>query len=542
MRWLGRLARALPAFVAILPFAVSVLAHLDFVPLWDGVVYSQCIHNAVSSHDVESLMCQGHSSVVYFGIVAAFSAIAHEAPVATILVNLGLGIAAILAFLRIARLLFPESELVERTLLATAFSAGPVLVANALNLSPDYGMAVFSLLALLGLLERRRALTVIGGLGMTFSKEPGIALFAVAAGAYLLTYGRRPSPAWTGWRDAIRFHLPLLGVPAALILYLGGRALAHLPLVWNAAVGAHSGINPFQVTDRTFISYLALAFVLNFAWLPALLAALFGLRSLGSRLLHHPRPWLRWQITSDAGARGWFLWLVLAGDLYMLTRVRTFSIPRYFLALSPILLLTAWHSALALRIWRRGREVMLAAYVALLLVSTYHTIDPLSKRIYGTFAFGDHSLLTMTSITHEGFGYGRDQLVYNLQFTEIHSLLNDVLGDLRPKAPALVVVPFLSWDAEVLPAVDSQHSHRDLPRAGTDSLYVREEIELALGHVKPLPPVIYYIELPYIDTSIVTGGLANLRLGYDLTGSRLYQRDGYALRVDTLVLPTGTGR
>ena len=52
--------------------------------------------------------------------------------------------------------------------------------------------------------------------------------------------------------------------------------------------------------------------------------------------------------------------------------------------------------------------------------------------MYGSFNFGKFKILKMTSISGECCGFGRDQLVYNLQYTMFHYLQNKIYADIKP--------------------------------------------------------------------------------------------------------------
>ncbi|MEZ4548259.1 MAG: hypothetical protein R3B51_11315 [Thermodesulfobacteriota bacterium] len=74
---------------------------------------------------------------------------------------------------------------------------------------------------------------------------------------------------------------------------------------------------------------------------------------------------------------------------------------------------------------------VLAAVLILLGVSSLRTVDPVSKRIMGTFNFGSHEILDMASFGDARGYHGRDQLVYNFEFTEIQLPYREDLRDNR---------------------------------------------------------------------------------------------------------------
>ncbi len=118
---------------------------------------------------------------------------------------------------------------------------------------------------------------------------------------------------------------------------------------------------------------------------------------------------------------------------FALTRFASYANSRYLL---PVIALSLVPLFAALQALRLGAPV-----------ATRHTdgavpparrIEPendrshLASRTYGTFAFGDHEMLRMTSITHECCGSGRDQLVYSPEFTNLERLMSDALESIVP--------------------------------------------------------------------------------------------------------------
>jgi hypothetical protein len=136
--------------------------------------------------------------------------------------------------------------------------------------------------------------------------------------------------------------------------------------------------------------------------------------------------------------RGWLSpparqWLIIVGialvaGCYFHTRLLLWNNPRYVLPLF-VFLLAAFVIALsqAHGRFRRWAVAIVILVVPLMIVSHHRTVDPLSKWTFGTIQFGDHDLLKMGGIRRlPAHGrltyYGRDQLVYNLEFMKFGEL------------------------------------------------------------------------------------------------------------------------
>jgi hypothetical protein len=92
----------------------------------------------------------------------------------------------------------------------------------------------------------------------------------------------------------------------------------------------------------------------------------------------------------------------------------------------------AFASMLRLGMNWRTRTLALLALGALFITSVYRSWDPISRSVYGTFSTGQRDMYRMSSITREYAGPGRDEIVYNLQFTGYHHVQNALFHALQP--------------------------------------------------------------------------------------------------------------
>jgi hypothetical protein len=176
------------------------------------------------------------------------------------------------------------------------------------------------------------------------------------------------------------------------------------------------------------------------------------------------------------------------------------------------------------------RVAALATALSAFGVATVRSVDPISAAIYHTFPFGSHRMYSMTLITEECCGLGRDQLVYNLEFTEFHYILNDVLDNvLHDPDSVLAMHPLANW--HVIDAVDRTTLDRSEPSAHTFTPRV-----VTLADVEKLaakPDRIFYIELPTMDDA---SELEHWSATYRVSSPRVYSNKGFKLRVRELAL------
>jgi hypothetical protein len=165
----------------------------------------------------------------------------------------------------------------------------------------------------------------------------------------------------------------------------------------------------------------------------------------------------------------------------------------------PLGLLVAYAALLRLRVRPLARGALLASVTALLAVSAVRTIDPVSRAVWGTFDVGDRSLLSITSLRNECCGHGRDQLGYNLEFTQFASLQDALYERLKPSDSTVLVLPeYADWFT--VGTLDSVTHRRTMRSAGI----VRPRVLMAPDTYNLGAAHAWYVELPFIkDTTYI---------------------------------------
>jgi hypothetical protein len=264
-------------------------------------------------------------------------------------------------------------------------------------------------------------------------------------------------------------------------------------------------------------------FVVGFLWIPsALIAADAGIGAVRAAARRTPRP-----VPGANGALVAFVLAITAALTWVLTRYVTFSNARYYLPVYPLLLIAAFCALVRLRVPRRAREGVFATVTVLLAISATRTIDPVSRRLWGTFRFGDRDLLHVTAITGECCGYGRDQLTYNLEFTALADVQDAVYIRLRPTDSTVFVVHDKA-NFYTVGQLDAHSRRRTLRRAGvvrpavTPASLVRgSSVRIADGWTA------WFLAFPNMDNA---EPLAALRGRFEVGPAEWVKtRDGYAM-------------
>jgi hypothetical protein len=518
-------------FLACVVFVAILAPYHDLVPFWDSREYAECVVNAaVRGFDPFKLNCIGHPTVLYMSLLWVGQVLSPGSTAALLVVNALLGCLAIFSFHRIARRLIPAEERESSPLpgLTTlAFALHPVFLAGAAFLNPDYGVAVFFLATAAFLLEGRLAGAVVAGTFAVWSKQPGVVVYTILVSAFAFCRLLATEGPWRRTAASSKRLLWLLLPTASFALYpfLKHFRLIGLPFF---EAGGRPGLLASALSvgsHRVLLGYLILIFVLNVAWLPSLIAlAGFAkwLVDVRFRVLSAVR---RGAIGSELFCDRLVVALAFVASTLVLTRFQTYLNARYFMPLYPLLLLCTLVGIHQLT-GRRAIQCLAMGTVCLAFsLSIWRTTDPVSRAIFGTFEFGDHQMLRMTSLTGECCGFGRDQLVYSLEFAQFHYVMDEMLPALTA-APRPVAVAWQDVNWHFFGPLDRRTGRRTLRRTGTDRFEVLPSVPVVQGKIAL--DRLLLLEFPnFVEES----PLRRLLPRYDVVSWTWYGRSGYRAAV-----------
>lgn len=528
MRSLRRWWGVLPAVLLV----TLIWPERGFVAIWDGNVYLRCVVDAASNgFDLQSLRCGGHHSQLYMGLLA-LAHMARPGSVAAVLIaNILLGGVSLWALsVLLCRLLPGEEWWPERALLVCCVAVHPLVNATLVQVNADFGVYAFFLPALALLAERRYWGAALAGLFLCFSKETGVLMYSAALAVHAgFRFGASDGPAAQRVRT---ISLDIAPAVAPLLVYasfLGWWASTQPSLaVWNRGMHERplAGIRLLDFDDPVLRSYAAVIFVLGFMWLPT--AAIVADVVVGaSRTLRRlpDRP-----VVGVTGAVAGMLGLLTALLVYLLTLYRTYSNPRYFVVLAPLVLVMALVSLVRLGTGARVRRGALAAMALLLYSANHYSWDPGSRLAFGTFSSGDRDMYRMTSISGELRGPGRDQLCYNLQFTGFDAALGAAFSAIHPGDSTVVVFSrFNTWG--LWTPLDRRTFARSAARSGTVTPRYSDETMVAAARERR-PAELWLVEMPNDVDKLARQSLRN---GYAETDSARFAPRGVAVVVRHLV-------
>jgi hypothetical protein len=290
----------------------------------------------------------------------------------------------------------------------------------------------------------------------------------------------------------------------------------------------------FDFDDVILRSYAAIIFVLGFAWIPTgviladvALGAARTARKLGDRALP----------AVDARVAG-YLTALTAALVYLLTVYRTWSFPRYFVALAPLLIIVGFISLIRLGAGVNVRRYALGVLGVLLFISNHSSWDPVSRQLFGTLSLGESTVYDVSSIAHDFRVKDADHLCYNLQFTGFHWAQDAMYAAMKPTARTTFVFPrFNRWG--LWAPLDTLTFDRVARRSGIVTPDYQDEATIAAMRENK-PRELWLVEQPNdVDT------LAVQKLHHDYTDadSARYTAGGVSItarhlvRRDTPVLP-----
>jgi len=510
-----------------------LLPRARFVPLWDGGFYAECVLTAME-HGFRPywLRCVGHSSQAYVILAGVARWLAPNGTLSFFVVDSLLFAAACVGFHRVMRLALPSRDFdVERAQATGAFMLQPSFLAAVLQPNIDLPVLAGFVWCLVTLVERRWVWTVLIGLAMVFSKETGVLLYGLTCACYALWLVARDGRRRGRARAVVRMTplaIPIVAFAGYVVAYAVLRPTA-APM-WEGYSRKSTIAEQFIIPqfDAFTASYLAMIFVLNFAWIPSLAIAADLVAGLRARLSGHARS----AAGLDRGAAT-LLATVTAGVAYFLTRYATFTNARYVLAAVTMVLAMFVIALVRLGFSPAVRRGLLAAYTILLVVSSVRTIDPISRRVFGTFPVGSHEMLSMSSITKECCGpFGRDQLAYSLEFTVFDGLLDNALAATGGDPDSLTIVLPDDGDWHVVDRFDRASRRRTLDQRNARHPWTMIATAAASGEPRP-PARAWYFALPNHDFA---DGLRKLETRYDIGPERRVERRGYAMSIYPLVL------
>ncbi|MCX5765564.1 MAG: hypothetical protein NTU67_13205 [Gemmatimonadetes bacterium] len=435
---------------AVLAMTLLLWSSRDVVPLFDGWTFARCALDAPGI----AVRCEGHVSGGWGLIMALGTLWTIPGATSLFLPSLLFGAIALAGLDRLAHAVLDGDARRERALLVIALAVHPSFLSTVLQPNLDLALTAWAFWMFAGVARGQLVEVVIFGTLMSFSKETGLMLYGAAA---LVMW----------WRSMTRGELVrtsiVLTVP--LLVFAGFLALPQPEPMYvaGATVATSSNFHPFDLWNRQLLNYGVLMGVLNYQWVAV--AGLIGAVVAAVRVAS-------WRdITSSTVRVGWAFGVALV----LVTSYRTFGNVRYFVFALPFVPLAMLVVARAAAVPRWISRGFVFGWGMLLVSASWSSADPVMERVAGTFSTGSGVMYDMTHVARECCGRGRDQLVYNLQYTDFAHAMDSAMvriGAGRGEVVAMSI--YGQWHA-VTP-VDAVTSRRVMTGGVAVSLVYTEEL------------------------------------------------------------------
>jgi len=512
-------------FWLLLVVFISVpLLYFSYVPIWDGWEFFRCYLNAAING---SLWCYDHSAFLHtfhFGLTQRVDP-GNFKLIYTL--NILLGIAGLIGLRSLLKYLFGSRlSSVNLTLITFCFGLNPIFLVHVIQPSLDYTLPIYLVLQLLFMFKKQFIYAASMGIFMVFTKESGFMLYGVSVFLFIPLLAIS-DPSLLNDKRKLAGNLSVLVTPVLLFLL-------YMLLVPHTQIGVSwiDGIKKmfrFYLWTKVMMAQLISLFVLSFNWIITALIAI-NVLILTPKLYRSLKHKDNIETGFKSAYEQLYFYLSIIAVIYFLTRVPFVNNPRYMLPVLPLLIILFAESLVNVLRKQALITVVLSAILVLLSVSSFRTIDPVSKLVMGTFKFGTHEIINMARFDRPlfPFGYGRDQLVYNFEFTQFHYLTEKIINTVgRDK---IFAIPEGSTWISNFNHFDISTGHRAMygdsvkPLSFLFSNFISDN--------KPVPEEIYYITYPNKDKDNVNMNERDrLSRFYDLKGIIPVEKDGYSIDV-----------
>jgi hypothetical protein len=505
------LPRSVP-LLALVAIYIAIRAQFWQVPpIWDGQWNFTALLEAVEvPFDPLNYTVEGHvSQGVFFPLALCHPLFKRDHYVFNICLT-AFGALSAIAFYQILSCLATSLSALEIFLVTCALSFHPSVLASMIHFNFDQGTMTYFLWHWLLLLKRRFVGAWLFGILLLFSKETALMLLPLPSIFCIFTQERALRAGW------IRQNIgPLITCYLAFGAFLCYKGLCGVPAVWNHPDEWSPSAVLSNYLGPSLQSFLGLIFVLNFNWVFWACCYVLAICLIIRAAPQNPH--------TEAKALRQIVILFLI-TLFTLTLVRPFSTVRYVILLFPIAFL-GFGLLLSLGVASQGLRVsIISGLLVLFAFQNVRTLDPGSRAFFGTFAFGDHEMLHITRRTGECCGFGRDQIVYNLEFLRIPQLLDQVMADLKPTSNTVI----LADDAVSWKVLGQLSSRFQMTFQTNDGILPRYSSVEDMLDWRRLPHEAYYIVFPNCDS---TGALERLGLYFKHRKMKSYCIEGYEIDV-----------
>lgn len=508
-------------WLLLILFAGIPLYYFSYIPIWDGWQFSRCYMKAATQ---ETLDCYRHSAFLHTFLYSLTQSIDLGNFQLIYAMNLLLGILGLVSFRSLVQQLFGSRlSAANLTLLTFCFGLNPVFLVHVIQPSLDFTLPIYLIMLLLCLFKRRFILASIVGVLLVYTKESGFMLYGVSVFLFIPLMLFNDHTLLKNKIELVR-KIGSLIIPIPLfVLYM--VIVPHTQIGHSWTEGIMKMFRFYMLSDVMLAQLISL-FVINFNWIISAII-LINAAVVAAQYIRFSAHKAVIKSVFNNRYEGIYFSVLFVAIVYFLTRIPFVNNPRYMLPALPVMIILFGGSLINVLRRQSLITVTLTIVLILLTVSSFRTVDPVSKKAMGTFEFGSHEMLQMARFDEPRYGYGIDQLAYNFEFTQLHYLTEEIFRKVG-WARTFVIAHGASWLPD-LGAFDIRTGHRAIYGEGLRSLlFIFPE---QIKEDDP-PQEIYYISYPYFDKDNANAvEREKLLYMYDLKEIVTVGNDGYSIDV-----------
>ncbi len=380
---------------------------------------------------------------------------------------------------------------------------------------------------LLFLFKKRFFYAIAVGILLVFNKESGFMLYGVSVFLFIpLMIFNNPSLL----NDKKKFVKEISALIIPILLFVIYMVIVPRTQIGNSWTEGIIKMSRFYLLDKVIVAQLISLLVINFNWLISAMI-LINVVVISMEYVRSRQHKLVPRTVFNSTYEGVYFYIMFIAIIYFLTRIPLFNNPRYMLPTLPILIILLGESLVNVLRKQSLIKIALTLLLVLLTVSSFRTVDPVSKKVMGTFKFGSHEMLDMARFDGPGheYGYGRDQLVYNFEFTQIHYLTEKIFDRVGWWQKVFVVAPNATWVKD-FGTFDITKRRRAMHGERVYTLPFVFPFQILAD--SDAPRHLYYISYPHFDKDNVNENeRAKLSRLYDLDEVITVEDEGYGIDV-----------
>ncbi len=502
-------------FLLLIPtaiFSVIRLTFFDHIPHWDGNIFVNEIRSSTDALTVsltslgkDYFWGGGHPTMGYGSYMSIGQLFFPNNLYIIHLQNLILGVMSIIAFYGITRILLKRSSLTS-SLLTLLFAINPLFIATSLTPNMDYPVLCFFVIALYFLLKDKLVLFAFISALMVLSKEVGFMLYLMLLMGLLAPYIAFK----VGFLDKYFKRITKSGISKSLlilgyILYLvfpisvfGFQYLASGGTIWNGNYYVKPYIS-FLFHPLLFFPRIFEVSVMNFAWILTIIILIGFIKYFRKN---------KFKVNSSMSNA---ISLSLTCLLFVGVNCfyNTFTHPRYLIVSVFFISILSAYGLVSIK--KSVRYLPIGIITVLFFFSIYYTIDPVSKFVFGTFSWGNKTLLKIGDPIQARC----DSMVYNTEFIYIDRLYQK----------------FRKQESQYIGMVISNELNGV---DGTQNWWMRHfdysPTMVASELSKNVPDGnVYYLFLPWLSENI-DNGIDTVKKYYSIEETGVIEQNGYWLR------------